>query len=160
MNDEKPDADAARDLLGDPIDTAHDTWGAPEFEKTKENQDLVTVLRAAGWTQERIARRVGCDPKTLRKHYSRELDEAADIVEAAALGQIMGRMGDGNIAAARKLLDLVEKGNAAVPLVPVPQPKDAAADAVPVGKLGKKAQQALDAQTPTAGWGEILGRVN
>ena len=86
------------------------------FEITKEKQQLVTILRASGWTQERIARRVGCDPKTLRKHFSRELSDAADVVEADALLQIMKRADEGNIAASRKLLDLVKSGRAAVPL--------------------------------------------
>lgn len=153
MSDEIPDEAPRLDLLGDPVDAARDHWGAPEFEKINEKQDLVTILRAAGWTQERIARRVGCDPKTLRKHFSRKLSEAADIVKAAALPKIMARMGDGNVSAANKLLALIEKGHAAVP-VQTDVAEDGAGDAAK--PLGKKAALAEAAKNPGAGWGGLL----
>lgn len=156
MSDEISPKPAPLDLLGDPVTAAQDHWGAPEFEKTKENQDLVTILRAAGWTQERIARRLGCDPKTLRKHFSRELAEAADIVEAMALQKIMARMGDGNVSAANKLLGLIEKGHAAVPVVPDLDDAADAAPADPAKPLGKKAALEQAAQNPGAGWGKLL----
>ncbi|MBF9032128.1 hypothetical protein HKCCE3408_17145 [Rhodobacterales bacterium HKCCE3408] len=76
MTQDFPDDERPRDLLGDPADMATAHWGRPEHEKTAENQQLVTVLKAAGWTNERIARHLGIDPKTLRKHYSQELAEA------------------------------------------------------------------------------------
>jgi lambda repressor-like predicted transcriptional regulator len=156
VTDEIPAPGSDRDLLGDPVNAAHDNWGAPAFEKNKENQDLVTILRAAGWTQERIARRVGCDPKTLRKHFSRELAEAADIVEAAALQKIMGRMGDGNVSAANKLLSLIEKGHAAVPVAPDPEDDQPDPGDDAEKPLGKKAALAVAARKPGAKWGGLL----
>ena len=67
------------------------------------------VLKACGCSNERIARRIGCDPKTLRKHFSQELSSAADEKEAEALMAIYARMKEGNVSAARQILVLAEK---------------------------------------------------
>ena len=156
MNDEISRPGPDRDLLGDPVDTARDNWGAPEFERTKEKQELIIVLRAAGWTQERIARRLGCDAKTLRKHYSRELAEAVDMLEAEALQVTYARMRAGNVSAANKVLGLIEKGHAAVPVAPEPD-DEKPDDADDVDKpLGKKAALVEAAKKPGARWGGLL----
>jgi hypothetical protein len=139
------------DLLGDPVDAAFAHIGAPQFEINNENQYLVTVLGAAGWVQNRIARHIGCDPKTLRKHFSRELDRATDMIEAAALATIAGRMAEGNVSAANKMLLAIANGHAAVLLNPaarLPRAEQMAADvteveALSAGKpLGEKSSRA------------------
>lgn len=89
VSDEFQSDEAERDLLGDPVDMARDSWGRPGFEITKKKQQRVKILAAAGWKQERIARHIGCDTKTLRKHFSRELTHAADDAEAEALTAVM-----------------------------------------------------------------------
>lgn len=152
MSDEIHAPGADRDLLGDPVDANKTHWGRPGFEITKENQQLVSVLKAAGWKNERIARRLGCDAKTLRKHFSLELDTAADQLEAEALVSIASRMREGNIAAARQVLQLAEKGRAAPP----PPPPDKAPEDEPAAKLGKKEQLAAAAKLPGASWGGLL----
>jgi hypothetical protein len=45
----------------------------PEHIATQQNRNKVMMLLAFGWGQDRIARAMGIDPKTLRKNYSREL---------------------------------------------------------------------------------------
>lgn len=119
MNDEFPTEkehsagdEVEKDLLGDPVNQKYELIGAPEHKITEENQEVVRSLYAVGWTQERIARRLGVDPKTLRKHYSRELDDAADELAADATLALVERAKAGNVAAARLVLGLVEKGQA------------------------------------------------
>ncbi|MEM9642854.1 MAG: hypothetical protein AAGA19_15275 [Pseudomonadota bacterium] len=154
MNDENQHDDDPRDLLGAPYDQANETWGRPSFKKTEENQKLVGVLAAAGWKAERIARQIGCDGKTLRKHFSRELAQAADDAEAAALMTIHNRMEDGNVSAARHILALAEKGRAAPPQ-PKSKPDEKPAEDPEAG-MGKKERQAARAQSPSGIWGDLL----
>ena len=157
MTEQNSDQKLETDLLGDPIDLARDNWGRKEFQKTEENQRLVIVLSAAKWTQERIARQIGCDAKTLRKHFSRELTEAADILEAQALKQVMKKLCQGNMAAVNKTLGLVESARA-LPPKPASQDDDGAAaeDTVKDAPKGKKEALAEAAQTPGSAWGNLL----
>ncbi len=156
MTDEIPDNEAPRDLLGDPVSMATDHLGRPGFEKTVENQEAVQVLKAAGWSNERIARYVGCDPKTLRKHFSQELTQAVDQAEAEALLTIHRRMKEGNVSAARQVMTLAEKGRAAPPMPTHPGPEATPEDADPLDGLGKKDRATAAAKVPTGGWGVRL----
>ena len=152
MTDEIEAPKPAHDLLGDPIDTHKDSWGRPGFKKTVENQYLVRVLKTAAWSNERISRRLGCDVKTLRKHFSLELAEATDVLEAEALVQIADRMREGNVSAARQILTMAEKGRAAPP-----QPaKETEPEAEQDKPLGKKDALTQLAKIPTGGWGGLL----
>lgn len=161
------------DLLGDPVGMATAHIGRGEFQVTEENQEVVTVLAASGWTQERIARRIGCDPKTLRKHFSRELELAADTAEAEALLAIHRKARGGNVAAASKVLALAAESRAAVPMGRGAPASDAGTDAGTAGgrdagtdggtvepasgaRLGKKAQLEQDAQNPSDTWARLL----
>lgn len=157
MSDEIHKKEADLDLLGDPVDLSRDSWGRPSFEKTVENQEIVQVLKAAGWTKERIARHLGVDVKTLRKHFSLELDLATDRAEAEALLTIHRRMKEGNVSAARQVITMAEKGKA-VPPQPKAHPIQAADLDLPdpADKLGKKERQAEAAKKPTGGWGHLL----
>lgn len=140
-----------KDLFGAPIGQIRERWGRPSFGKNKENQELVALLRSANWTVARIARHLGCDEKTLRKHFSRELDQGSDMIEAMALQVMLQKMRQGNSAATGRILDMVEKANLVVP----PQPE---APSQKVERLGKKEQAAIDAQTAheDGKWGTIL----
>jgi AraC-like DNA-binding protein len=157
VDDENSTDQAARDLLGDPLDQNRETWGRPGFEKTPQNQEVVQVLKAAGWSNERIARHLGIDPKTLRKHFSRELSLAADASEAEALLTIFRRMKDGNVSAARQVMTLAEKGRAAPPEPKQQGAETAAPDAeAAADKLGKKERLNEAAKTPSGDWGDLL----
>jgi len=152
MTDEIEAKTPARDMLGDPIDANKESWGRPGFKKTDDNQYLVRVLKTAGWSNERIARRLGCDAKTLRKHFSLELSEATDVLEAEALVQIADRMREGNVSAARQVIAMAEKGRAAPP-----QPAENVEPELPGEKpLGKKEILNEAAKVPTGGWGGLL----
>jgi len=48
----------------------------PRFSPTEEQRKLVKSLAAMGIPQEQIGQMIGChSPKTLRKHFRKELDE-------------------------------------------------------------------------------------
>jgi len=136
-----------RDLLGDPVTLVKNRWGRPTFAKTKENQRVVSMLVARGWTQLRIARYIGCDEKTLRKHFSRELDEGRDLIEGLAMEILVNKMVGGDRQSVNKVLELIDKGKAAV------LPKEPKAP-----KLGKKEQAKLDAAKghENSSWGQLL----
>ncbi|MCR9134745.1 MAG: hypothetical protein NXI27_02020 [Alphaproteobacteria bacterium] len=89
------------DLFGQPIRPIKDRRGRPSYGKVAENQQTVAVLRARGWTHERIARYLGYDEKTLRKHFSRELPAGADIVEGQCLEVLFTRMRQGHTPSAK-----------------------------------------------------------
>lgn len=156
MNDEFQADSAPRDLLGDPVDMHKDSWGRPSFEKTEEKQELVVSLKAAGWTNERIAKQMHCDVKTLRKHFSQELSEAVDMLEAEAIMSITKRMRDGNVSAARHILTLSEKGRAAPPERKVKEVDPVADDGQADPKLGKKERLKEAAKKPTGSWAQLL----
>jgi hypothetical protein len=65
--------DHAFDLFGDPVRASWRRRARPEHIATQQNRNKVMMLLAFGWGQDRIARAMGIDPKTLRKNYSREL---------------------------------------------------------------------------------------
>ena len=139
------------DLFGAPIGQIKERWGRPSFAKSKENQELVSLLKAANWTVSRIARYLGCDEKTLRKHFSSELEQGADIIEAMALQVTFQKMRQGNSVATGRILDITEKANLTIPPA---KPKSATDDERP----GKKEQANIDAQTAhqDSEWGTIL----
>lgn len=150
MKTENPVQPDEKDLFGAPVSQIRERWGRASFTKTKENQELVALLRAADWSHVRIARYLGCDEKTLRKHFSRELDAGADLIEGMALQVTLKKMREGHAPAINRILAIVEKGQAAPP-APA-QPK------APEPKLGKKEQAQADFENAQKGssWGQLL----
>lgn len=137
------------DLFGAPVGQIRERWGRPSYKKTKENQLLVATLKAAGWSNIRIARYLNCNVDTLTKHFSDELRAGTDLIEGQALEVLISKMRVGNMPAVRQVLDLVRDGKA-IPPQPQPDPEPAAKP------LGKKAAQAEAARNPGPGWGPIL----
>jgi hypothetical protein len=138
------------DMFGFPSSPIKDRRGRPSFSKSRENQQLVALLRAAGWNQARIAGYMGCDEKTLRKNFSRELRDGLDLIEGMALEVTFAKMKAGNSVATSRIFDIIEKqGNAAVPIAPKVEREE---------PLGKKASADLEAQTAHEGteWGTLL----
>jgi hypothetical protein len=120
------------------------------------------TLRAAGWSQGRIAEQMGCDEKTLRKYFSRELAVAADHLEAEALQVIYAKMRQGNISAARAVRQIVQEAREKTPFSdfpahnPAPAKPAQASEAEAEAKLGKKERLNLEAQNPSGAWAKIL----
>lgn len=155
MNDEKQANAFEKDMLGDPADQKNELLGAPKFKITLVKQRLVGDLRAHGWSQERIAAQLECSVKTLTKYFSLELHGASDRTEALAITAIANKMREGNSAAASKILNMVQKGRAAVPL-PSDLDETTEAEDAPDKMLGKKEQQKKGAENPGAAWGDLL----
>lgn len=151
---EKTGADPfALDLFGAPRGQVRERWGRPSFRKTKKNKKFVGLLRSAGWSQERIAAEIGCDAKTLRKIFSRELQAGRDMIEARMLTALLKRVEEGNVSAMRLLSDVLDKGEAKPPMPAVDEaPREVA--------LGKKEQLAVDAVTPPQTWGDRLRKAH
>lgn len=151
MSEEKSASASEVDLFGAPITQIRERWGRASFAKTKENQELVSLLRAAGWSQSRIARYLGCDEKTLRKHFSRELEDGADLIEGMALEVTLKKMRSGNSVATSRIFEIIDKGRVEPP-APKTKPEEKRE------QLGKKALANLEAETAheESGWGELL----
>ncbi len=135
------------DLFGMPVQKLRDPRGRPAYAKTKENQLLVMTLAARGWSAEQIGPFMGADPKTIRKHFSRELEHGALFLEGMAMQVLVNKALGGHAGSVTKLLDMMEsrvapKGQKDKPAKPVP--------------LGKKDQLDAAAKQPTAGWGDLL----
>ncbi len=89
------------DLLGLPLLPLKDPRGRPAFAKTQENQMVVMTLRAKGQSVGEIATFLRCDEKTVRKHFSRELDAGASLLEGIAMQVLVRKMLEGSVGATR-----------------------------------------------------------
>lgn len=57
--------------------------GRPSFKPTPEQRSSVQLMAGHGWEQDKIAKLLKIQAKTLRKHFREELDNGAVNVEAA-----------------------------------------------------------------------------
>lgn len=164
MSVENPAPSLGTDLFGQPVAALRDRRGRPSFKKDKENQDFVAVRVAAGWAQKRIAENMGIDEKTLRKHFSRELEMGATLVDGVMLDVLMRRVREGHMPSVKQLRERILDAGPAAPRRPGrPDPLDAdddqdGADAAPPA-LGKKEQARRDAQAVPDQYGDIFDRL-
>jgi hypothetical protein len=56
--------------------------GRKKYDPTEKDYRIVEAMAGCGMPHESIARALGIDPKTLRKHFRRELDSSADKANA------------------------------------------------------------------------------
>ncbi|CZT36147.1 hypothetical protein [Rhizobium sp. 9140] len=152
---DKPDLD----MFGNKVLPIRDRRGRPSFKKDKDNQDFVVVRVAAGWTHKRIAEDMGVDEKTLRKHFSRELENGAVFVDGLMLDVLFKRVREGHTPSIRQLRErLAEAG----PMAPRNKPaeleddEDAEEKAAPIGK---KEQRLQDAQVIPDDYGDIFAKM-
>src|SRR5258708_1520948 len=72
----------------------------PKLNPTEEQRKLVKQLAAVGTPQEHIARKTGIrSPKTLRKHFRKELDLGAIEANASVAGELYKKAMSGNFQA-------------------------------------------------------------
>ena len=120
-----------------------------------ENVNRIRLLVVAKWTAAQIADEIGISVPTLNKHYFRNksIKHARAVSIAEAKGRILLQLNkaadDGNVAAQKELLKLVEREELALlsGLLPMRKAKPA--------KLGKK-QQALKDASDMAGSSSFL----
>lgn len=74
--------------------------GRPQHEPTEQQRGTVRAMAAYGVPEEDIAKVIGIDPKTLRKHYRRELDTAHVEATAKVAQSLYSQATGGNVAAA------------------------------------------------------------
>ena len=55
-----------------------------------------------------IAHAIGCDEKTLRKHFSRELHDGSLIVEGICLDVLLKRVREGHTPSVNKLMERIK----------------------------------------------------
>lgn len=80
---------------------AKDPGGRPPFQPTDPQRQMVQVLVANGIAHAVIAQNIGCDVKTLKRHFKPQLDNGHGQVEAA-LGAAIVKAGlGGNVHAAK-----------------------------------------------------------
>ena len=73
--------------------------GRKQHEPTPEQRQLVQLHATIGTTHEQIARIIGIDAKTLRKHYRDELDLAMAKANATIGGALFNKAKNGDTAA-------------------------------------------------------------
>jgi hypothetical protein len=120
----------------------------PAFKATAAMRKSVELMKADGWSDERISAQLGCSRPTLLKHFARELEFGADKVRQEQLANLRRASKRGNVTAAKALL--ARSDLTAVSRLPADGPKPE--------KLGKKETADIDAQTAERGtsWQGIL----
>lgn len=149
---------AETDLFGEPLVDPKDPRGRPKLHITRQTREKVKVLKALGMTQADIATAIGCSVPTLTHYFFRELKEATGEIKARVIQALMDKVDDGNVAAIKAALQLLDIG-ALDPQASRQAPKPAAeADAPKTEPLGKKEQANLDAVNAHEGttWGDVL----
>ena len=161
-----------RNLWGDPVYRIKRVRGRPPFEWTEENSFKVSMLLAAGWTNERIAGTV-LDPRTgkpisvptLQRYFRSELDvrgQARDQLLAKQMMVAAQSAFAGNVGAQRLLVQLMEKNDLALLEARHRRKPDEAKPEEPVNSppppVGKKAQRIQAAQDMPSDYGDIFQR--
>ncbi len=71
----------------------------PPHEPTRATRELVQLHTMVGTRQEAIASIIGIDPKTLRKHYRKELDQSKAKANATIGGALFNKAKSGDTTA-------------------------------------------------------------
>jgi hypothetical protein len=119
--------------------------GRPPFKPTKAQRDAVKLMKADGWSNERIAAQLEVARNTLEKAFATELEFGADSKRLKVLKDLDKASSKGNASASKQLLERYEVAKAAQVLRDREQPGEPAREA----KLGKKEQQQQAAEQVT-----------
>ncbi len=148
FSDERPELD----MFGQPVQPIRDRRGRPSFKKDKENQDFVAVRAAAGWSQKRIAENMGVDEKTLRKYFSRELENGAILIDGVMLDVLLRRVREGHTPSISHLRSRLQEGERSrLEREMASKPKDE-----PLERLGKKV---VDEQRAAAADADLMAEL-
>lgn len=126
--------------------------GRKAFNVTAALRRDVALMKADGWSDDRIAAQIEISRTTLLKHFPKELEFGADKVRREQLANLAKASRKGNVAAANTLLKRVDATPVGRGRVDPDQP-----DEKPE-KLGKKAEATLAAETAHEGteWGHLV----
>ncbi|UIK05016.1 hypothetical protein [Neorhizobium galegae] len=111
--------------------------GRPQYRPSLEDRQMVEQMKFCGESDNTIARALGIDPDTMRKHFGDELADGHAQRRKEVIGMLFGAARGGNVAAIKKL---EEMGRAAGAQEAV-KGREARAP-----KLGKKEEQKASAK--------------
>lgn len=111
--------------------------GRPEYRVTIEARRIVEEMKFVGESDNTIARALGIDPDTLRKHFVDELADGHAQRRKEVIGLLFKSARDGNVSAQKKLEEMgrVAQASEAVKAREKPEPK-----------LGKKEERRIAAE--------------
>lgn len=92
--------------------------GRPAYRPTIESRQIVEEMKFCGESDNTIARALGIDPDTLRKHFKDELADGHAQRRREVIGMIFKSAREGNVAAQKKL---EEMGRSREPGLATPQ---------------------------------------
>jgi hypothetical protein len=125
--------------------------GRPSFKPTRTSRATVERMVACGDSQETIARAIGIDEATLRKHFADELATGYAKRRRQVVDMLFTGASKGNASLIKRLEEMTRAAGAAAEFdQPARPPKPA--------KLGKKDAADLAARTAAVGsdWGDDL----
>lgn len=112
-------------------------------------------MLACGESQSVIARAIGCDPDTLRKHFADELANGLAKRRREVVELLFKNARKGNVSAQKKLEDMTRVAGAAAAFTGATDGADKTAKQPKLGKKEQAAQEATNAGTGTE-WGDDL----
>lgn len=120
--------------------------GRKPWKPSKEQRDDVMLMRAAGMSKPKIAAVIGTTETALVRECSVELDSIHYRKKLKQLRNLEKAADKGNVAAQKALLTIYSKGELVFDLIGrPPKQKEAEPEPKPV-KLGKKAEELIDAR--------------
>lgn len=87
--------------------------GRPSYRPSLEDRKTVEELKFVGESDNTIARALGIDPDTLRKHFPDELADGHAQRRKEVIGLLFKSARDGNVAAQKKLEEMGRAAGAA-----------------------------------------------
>lgn len=117
---------------------ASDKRGRPSYRPSLADRQTVEELKFVGESDNVIARALGIDPDTLRKHFADELADGHAQRRKEVIGLLFKSAREGNVAAQKKLEEMGRTADAIEAVKGGEEPKRS--------KLGKKEEQQLAAK--------------
>jgi hypothetical protein len=111
--------------------------GRPEYRVTIEARRIVEEMKFVGESDNTIARALGIDPDTLRKHFADELADGHAQRRKEVIGLLFKSARDGNVSAQKKLEEMGRVASASEAIK---------ARETKAPKLGKKEERRIAAQ--------------
>lgn len=127
--------------------------GRPPFKPTAPQRNRVKLLKAAGWSNERIAAQMEISRNTLEDRFAAELEFGADAKRLEVMENLLRASKRGNASASKQLLERFDQA-------PTLRPDAASETAAPEEKLGKKEalQRQAENPDPSSEMGELMAR--
>lgn len=111
--------------------------GRPRFKPTSKQRERVKLLKAVGWSNERIAAQIGISPDTLASAFANEIQFGADAKRIENIEAMEKAAKKGNASAGKWLHEQFAAAKASEQL----GARETASPEVKPPKLGKKDQQ-------------------